>query len=346
MHRFVRGTGSRAAVLGCALYGCAADDGGVAAETADASAGVSTDASASGTSASTGPGTSGATTSETAAESSATTQAGTSGSTTNDPTDSESGEPPAYDPLVVLDFEEGANGADAGWSATTGGPVVFDTTQAHSGTTAARVSFQHLENGFGGYQNLPEAIAPGETVWYRVYLYIPSTLSFSYGDTSGDGFGWGKFLVLSQLEHEAPRMYVQPRSAYMIDFGGEGFADPGLYVNHDGLGEYCPIEKNTYAFPRDEWFALQMAWYVATDDTAWIRVWSDDVFLGECVGGGTVPDGYEVQSWGVGDYWNGGAWIQNGSTADFWVDDVVVTKETPSTTDAGGRPFISPDHFW
>ncbi len=254
---------------------------------------------------------------------------------------------PGYTPLVVVDFEEGTSGQDVDWGATTGGPVVYDGAQAHSGSTAARVSFQHLQNGYGGYQNLPEAIGPGETVWYRVYLYMPSTLSLSYGDTSGDGFGANKFLVLSELEHEAPRMYIQPSSPYKVDFGDPGFVEPGLYVNHDGLGdEYCPIQADTYTFPRDQWFALQMAWYVAEDDSAWVRVWSDDTFLGECSGAGVVPSGYNVQSWGIGDYWNGGAWIQGGSTADFWVDDVVVTKEQPTTTDAGGRPFISPDDFW
>ncbi len=270
-----------------------------------------------------------------------TTSAATSSTTTG------GGGSPSYDPLTVVDFEEGSSGESVGWGATTGGPVVFDTTHAHSGTTAAKVSFTHLENGFGGYQNLPESIGPGETVWYRVYLYMPSTLSLSYGDTSGDGFGWNKFLVLSELEHEAPRMYVQPRSEYKVDFGEPGFAGTGVAVNHDGLGEaYCNLQEDSYAFPRDQWFALQLAWYVANDDSAYVRVWSDDTFVGECPGAGVVEGGYVVQSWGIGDYWNGGAWIQNGSTGDFWVDDVVVTKEVPSTTDAGGRPFISPDHFW
>jgi hypothetical protein len=337
MHRF--------GALSCtiALCGCSPEPASNASSTENSSS----DASSASTDESEGSGPS--TSGEASAASDSTTRADTStteSTAATAATSSEAGDPPAYDPLVVLDFEEGADEQDAGWPATTGGPVAFDTTQAHSGATSARVSFQHLQNGFGGYQDLPESIGPGETVWYRVYLYMPSTLSLSYGDVSGDGFGWNKFLVLSQLDHEAPRMYVQPRSAYMVDFGDPGFAHPGLYVNHDGLGEYCPISKDSYAFPRDQWFALQMAWHVATDDTAWVRVWSDDTFLGECAGGGAVPDGYTVQSWGIGDYWNGGAWIQNGSTADFWVDDVVVSKQTPTTTDAGGRPYISPDDFW
>lgn len=278
---------------------------------------------------------------------SASTASATTASAATTTTSTGGGGAPSYNPLTVVDFEEGSNGESVDWGATTGGPVVFDTTHAHSGIAAAKVSFTHMENGYGGYQNLSESIGPGETVWYRVYLYMPATLSLSYGDTSGDGFGWNKFLVLSEFEHEQPRMYVQPRSEYKVDFGEPGFAGTGVAVNHDGLGQaYCNLHEDTYAFPRDQWFALQMAWHVAEDDSAYVRVWSDDTFIGECPGAGVVEGGYEVQSWGIGDYWNGGAWIQNGSTGDFWVDDVVVTKETPSTTDAGGRPFVSPEHFW
>ncbi len=337
-----------AAVLGCALLACSSDDAGspASAGAAESSEG-GVDTSSTATPTTTGSQeTSGSSDGESSGASTFEDTSATATTDTTDATGSEGGPPPEYDPLVVLDFEEGADGQDAGWGATTGGPVVFDTTHAHSGATAARVSFEHMDNGFGGYMNLPESIGPGETVWYRVYLYMPSTLSLSYGDVSGDGFGWNKFLVLSQLDHESPRMYVQPRSAYKVDFGEPGFAEPGLYVNHDGLGEYCTIQEDTYVFPRDQWFALQMAWHVETDDSAWVRVWSDDTFLGECAGGGAVPNGYTVQSWGIGDYWNGGAWIQNGSTGDFWVDDVVVSKETPSTTDADGRPYISPHDFW
>ena len=192
--------------------------------------------------------------------------------------------------------------------------MTYDTAHAHSGKLAIRVHFRDEKNGYGGYQNLPKAIAPGETVWYRVYLYMPSTLSLSYGDVSGDGFGWNKFLVMAKLNHGAPRMYVQPSSSYKVDFGQSGFYGTGLYVNHDSLGSgYCKLEQSTYTFPRDKWFALQMAWHVATDSSAWVRVWSDDKFIGQCDGAGQVPTGYEVQSWGIGDYWNGGAWIKNGS---------------------------------
>ncbi len=224
--------------------------------------------------------------------------------------------------------------------------MTYDSAHAHSGNLSIRVHFRDEKNGYGGYQNLPKAVTPGETVWYRVYLYMPSTLSLSYGDVSGDGFGWNKFLVMAKLDHGSPRMYVQPRSSYKVDFGQSGFYGTGLYVNHDGLGSgYCHLQQSTYTFPRDKWFALQMAWHVATDSSAWIREWSDDKFIGQCDGAGQVPSGYDVQSWGIGDYWNGGAWIKNGSTADFWIDDVVVTVQSPNTTDSGGRPFIDPGSF-
>ncbi len=270
----------------------------------------------------------------------------TDGSTPADAGDAGSGMAPTYTPVAVEDFEEGADEEAAGWPATSGGPLAYDTEHARSGSTSIRIRFRHMETGYGGYRNLPDPVGPGQTVWYRVYLYLPSTLSLSYGDAVGDGFGWNKFMVMAELDHASPRMYVQPRSPYMVDYGESDFYGTGLYVNHDGLGDsYCRLQEDTYTFPRDRWFALQMAWKVENDATAWIRVWSDDELVGECEGAGQVPDGYEVQSWGIGDYWNGGAWIEGESTGDFWIDDVVVTTETPNTTDSAGRPFIHPDHF-
>jgi len=40
----------------------------------------------------------------------------------------------------------------------------------------------------------------------------------------------------------------------------------------------------------------------------------------------------------LGDYWNGGSHQSN----TFYTQDVIASKATPTTLDAGGRPFISP----
>jgi hypothetical protein len=252
-----------------------------------------------------------------------------------------------YTPMVHLDFEDGKPpGTDAGWLSTTGGPMSYDDAHARSGKSSIQVLMRDQKNGYGGYLNMPTAVKPGSTVWYRVYLYMPSTLSLSYGDVSGDGFGWNKFLVMAEYQHDGSRMYIQPRSSYEVDYGQPNFIGTGLYVNHDGLGDsYCQLEQDSYAFPRDRWFALQMAWKVETDATASVRVWSDATFVGECVGAGVVPSDYAVQSFGIGDYWNGGAWIKNASTGSFWIDDIVVTVDPPNTLDDGGRPFIDPRNF-
>lgn len=250
---------------------------------------------------------------------------------------------PNYTPMVIQNFEDRNVGQNAGWG---GDRLVVDNAFANSGTRSARVEFRDGMNFYGGATNLPQPVGVGETIWYRVSLFMPITLSLSYGDTSGDGFGWNKFLVLSRLNHESPRMYVQPRSAYKKDFGQTEFQGTGLYINHDGLGSaFCQLQATSYVFPRGRWFALQMSWKVATDNTAHVRVWSDDQFIGECLGAGRVSAGYQVQNFGIGDYWNGGAWIKNGSTGSFWIDDVVVTKQTPNTLDSGGRPYIRPEDF-
>lgn len=281
---------------------------------------------------------------------------------------------PSYTPLINNNFEGNTSfdldgiGREVGRTThvtantTTGG--VMNYAHPTTGSKSVRIDFAHERRGFGFTKNLPgnpnaipadpQVVRVGDTLWYRVDLYMPSTLSLSYAFDQinnpevpdADGFGWNKFLVMSRLHHEGPRMYVQPRSDYRLNYGSPEFNDhTGIYVNHDEMGTYCPNLAPDYSFPRNQWFSLQVSWHVATDHSAYIRVWSDDKLIAECQGAGRVSAGYEVGNIGIGDYWNGGAWIQGASTGSFWMDNLVVTKQTPNTVDSEGRPFIHPQHF-
>lgn len=258
----------------------------------------------------------------------------------------------AYTPMAIYNFDNSRQ--DTGkisapfWSARTR----YVSSMAASGNGALEVSFLNGHSAFGFTQDLPQSVGPGETIWYRLYLYLPPTVSFSYGVSTsegGDGFGWNKFLVLSPLGHGGPRMYVQPPSAHRADYGDANFTGTGIFINHDSMGDrYCYLREsgaNPYRMPRGRWFALQMAWQIRTDSTAYVRVWSDNEFVGECQGAGRVAPGYKVQSFGIGDYWNGTSWIGPKATASFYVDNIVITKQPPNTVDAGGRPFIHPNDF-
>jgi hypothetical protein len=247
---------------------------------------------------------------------------------------------PTYTPILTHGMEVGSGEPTGWWETFTARPHGFTTDEANDGSRSVYVDFRDGNNFFAGWTNLSASATVGDTIWYRAYFYFPDTLSLSSGGFI-DYSGWGKFLMLSPNNHASPRMYTQLPSPLQKNYGDSGFEGTDLRVDSDGMGTGNLTHG---ALPRDQWFALQMAWNIQTSGNGgWVRLWVDDTYVGQVTT--QVSAGYTVQTWGLGDYWNGEAWIQGSSTARFYLDSVVITKETPNTTDSGGRPFIHPQHF-
>ncbi|MBW2454024.1 MAG: hypothetical protein JRI68_05925, partial [Deltaproteobacteria bacterium] len=86
------------------------------------------------------------------------------------------------------------------------------------------------------------------------------------------------------------------------------------------------------------WHYIQWHIHFATDSTSFIRFWLDDVFLGQ-VDEVTVSDpGNHIDFIRYGDYWNGSPH----QDVVWYMDEVILSSETPDTVDAGGRPYIAP----
>lgn len=193
-------------------------------------------------------------------------------------------------------------------------------------------------------------IPQGKTVWYRVMHYIPSTFSFGYKYGGGnndndeatacnqfaDGNLWLKWMVMSPTSGD--RVYLQP---------SENRRDIGHAVNQIRLltgtdNDFIDIDG---VFPRDKWFALQMAVKVSSGTDGFVRAWIDDTFLGEKVGP-TFPEGASIMDWGIGDYWNGVPWTDGApGRTDFWIDEIILATDiegygAPTTLDSDGRPYI------
>ncbi|MEW7277520.1 heparin lyase I family protein [Aquimarina sp. 2201CG1-2-11] len=194
-------------------------------------------------------------------------------------------------------------------------------------------------------------IPQGKTLWYRVMHYIPSTFSFGYkyGGVLGDevdaeacnqfadGNTWLKWMVVSPTS--GGRVYLQP---------SENRRNITHAVNQIRLitgtdNDFLDIEA---VFPKDQWFALQIAVKVSNGSDGFVRAWIDDTFLGEKKGP-TFPEEASIMDWGIGDYWNGVPWTDGeaGRTA-FWIDEIILATDiegygAPTTLDKGGRPYIN-----
>jgi hypothetical protein len=274
------------------------------------------------------------------------------------------GSSPTYTPIVAEDFSGGSLSATYSPTSWKSGASIYDDTYAKTGSQSLKITAAAGEpyptcggdTYFGGYQAFAIPIPIGNTVWYRAYLYFPSTFSWGYvfqsgtDSTEGSNCGFGgadgngplKFMRLSPTTGTS-RIYLQPycqrrnvaqpsgNITRIISETGPTFAD---LDNADGkvlIGE---------------WVALQIAVKVASDSSGFIRYWLNDNYIGEATGP-TVSSGNSLAHWGFGTYWNG-VHYTDGSAGreDFWVDEVICATDiegygAPNTLDSGGRPYIT-----
>lgn len=262
---------------------------------------------------------------------------------------------PSYSPIVANTLAGGTNGNNVAGISGVGPGMQYsnDITGPFGESTVAKVSVTAGEHGYGGWvdlnaHNLSNTNLAGTDLWIRVYHYFPSGWCAGYilNNAQGDdGYGSTKWMRLNWANSGAHMTYQLSEFAHAacstsgssptVGFVSlEGFLD-------GGTGFYWVTSPPLIS--RGTWHALQ--WHVhfaTTEADSYIRLWIDDTFIEQppkqcatiSAGGGTDF----IDALVFGDYWNGTPWQ---STAHY-IANLIITRETPNTTDAGGRPYISP----
>lgn len=213
---------------------------------------------------------------------------------------------------------------------------------------------------FGGRQPFPIEIPEGYTVWYRMKLFIPSTLSWGYlyDNTAGDvaeaaqcGIGsedcdgnvWTKFLRLSRSTGSIGRIYLQPSAARrQIDRPSNGMR----LVAEASQSDYLDVFDDQFQFPVDQWCDVQIAINIQSDTTGWMRFWIDGNYAGEMR---DIITENALDEWAFGTHWNGVQYTDGqANRSEIWMDEVIVATNypgygVPTGRDSGGRPYIDPN---
>lgn len=195
---------------------------------------------------------------------------------------------------------------------------------------------------FGGTMLDPPAVGltTGDTVWFRKYVYFPTAFCAGYG-TNPDGWGQCKWLRLQwQTGGALSRMTAQIGDMSSSACASAGTAPTFWGFTFEGINGTSNQQFVTPpAFSRDEWVAMQFAMHIHATE-GWLRGWLNSTYLGEIGPIDTTPDntGDGFTKMVLGDYWNGFSHQDN----TWYLQDFIATKETPNTTDSGGRPYISP----
>ena len=265
-----------------------------------------------------------------------------------------------YTPIFRENFSSGVSGA----AYTTGSwaDSSYDNTRADTGTLSMKMVLDQGQppaicggnNFFGGTVTLADPIPIGKTVWFSAKFFFPSTFSWGYTYSSSDsaeaatcgkgtdGFGLLKFMRLAPTNGTS-RIYLQPP----VDRRSVSQPTSNTMRITSEVGPLVADLNNANGkIGLNAWVTCQIAVKVASDGTGFIRYWNGDNFIGE-VTGATVTAANSIASWTIGDYWNGIPYTDGGAGRDeFWMDEVILATDVdgygePTTTDSGGRPYIS-----
>ena len=235
---------------------------------------------------------------------------------------------------------EGGIGASDGISFA-GSTFTQSAESSQSGIYSAKVHFPAGDTCYdpsltcGAYLAMPSSVGNGGELWTRVYMYFPA--GWDWGDQDGTG-QWRKLL----------RYQVDGRGRI-----GVGGVWPG------GAATTCEIVGNTEAgnnytyasqftgvnFPVGRWIAVEQ--YVklgTTDETSRQLIWLDGILIFD---NKDIPSdnpflGSEsdiISTVMIFTYWNG----KVRTAQDAFVDNIIMTTDTPSHVDASGNKMIGPD---
>lgn len=257
------------------------------------------------------------------------------------------GASPGYTPIFLWSAAGGSLGTNiSGWQSSTRLTYSNDVQGPFGGNRVARQSLLASSNFFGGIMVGGLSLGSGQDLWIRVYHYFPAGFCFSCGTVSGDRWGNVKWY---RLQFSSGRLTAQ-----MGGLAGTAFANApgscgsqagwgGVTDEYGGGGHNIVIDSPGAQVQRGQWLAIQTHVRLASDNTGYVESWINDIYVGRGTKNGassyrTMPTTGTLSYVMLGDYWNGGP----GFDQSFYLDEVIISTQTPTTVDAGGRPFIAP----
>ena len=248
---------------------------------------------------------------------------------------------PAYTPARLMSFEGGtlgavADGANAFVSAMSNTLYSNDVAGPLGGSRVCHIEGQNLGGTvFGGLMAQPNIRpAEGTGCWIRIWHYFPDTFCFQ-NNGAGDAWGQTKWIRL-QWGDGGVRMTFQ-----VGNYSSSACNSYGTMwgATDEGVGGTLNLTfTSPLQIPRGGWRCLEWHVHFSTDaETGYIEGWVGDDHSGR-VYCQTLPSssGLELEELIYGDYINGGHILDN----PWYIDEGIITFETPDAVDSGGRPRI------
>ena len=218
-------------------------------------------------------------------------------------------------------FESGANGANASGSSgfsVAGTRTTFSTDMAHSGTKSAKMVWNARDEGYSadnGEFDYPSGVGTGKEIWVRGYYYFPAGWKWDNGTAS-------QYIKMLRIRTNGAN-YVSwfARGTGQVMYDNE-IADYQINVVSGG---------NSIYWDTGRWQCIEL--YLKLGNPGIVRMWKDGVLILQDTSHTT---GSNADLSYIMSQWNGGP----GQNQNMYVDDFIVTSDTPSGRDAAGNPMI------
>jgi hypothetical protein len=215
------------------------------------------------------------------------------------------------------------------------GASLYSTDEVRSGSQACVCSIDSGVTGFGmwgGIVSFPEDLYEGDELWYHIAVYWP------------DGFDYNSYGEGGRLKF----LRVHTRSDTVGNYGyddlyinGEG-VDPPFGFIYEGEQRWFMLGTPGDSVVHDHWETYELYYklhHLPADSggEALVRVWKNGVLLQEITTRRTLKEpGAFANAAFVFTYWNGAS----PRTQSLYIDDLILTTETPANIDADGNPMI------
>jgi len=230
----------------------------------------------------------------------------------------------------------------------------YTDEESFSGGKSLEMNIMEGFRGFGSFGGIMEfpsyteiggqRLVKGDEIWVRLRIKFPSDFEFNQN-------GRNKFLRLRTFNGEgASKVSEGYNDLYLnappgVSAGGNA---PFQYIFEGAqkwynMGEYGEAGEGGQFPALGEWHTIE--YYLRLDDqkgteggNSMVRTWVNGELIGETNDRNTLvtPTSY-IESLYMFTFWD-----DDGAhrTQKLWVDDIIVTSDTPLARDAQGNPFV------
>jgi hypothetical protein len=241
---------------------------------------------------------------------------------------------------VTADFEYGSIGEIAtGSDGLTNNAAQATYTNEHVflGGQALKAQVNSGGTAFGGMIQYPSSLGEGDEVWYRARWFFPSSWIFT--TTSGqklmrigsklNGGDWWDIYIDKDTQQIEPHTDL---GASKVAFNDYKYGDSPMITG--------PRGQHGRAVKIDSWNTYEIyIKFSSIPSNSIIRIWQEGSLVFEAAGiVATLGSSNNVSDRVlIGNYYNGNA----PKTMSAYIDNIEITSDRPSNSDANGNPMIS-----